>query len=47
MLKIPTPTLWRCKRIALIENIRNSESANHGLLLLRENIEVAEHIPEA
>ena len=30
-----------------MEDIRNTESANHGLLLLRENIEVAEHIPEA
>ena len=47
ILKIPTPTLWRCKRIALIENIRNSESADHGVLLLRGNIEVAEHISEA
>ena len=47
MLKIPTLTLWRCKRIALIKNIRNAESANHGLLLLRVNIGVAEHIADA
>jgi len=46
-LKIPTPTLWRCKRIALIENIRNAESANHDLLVLWGNIEVAKHISEA